>query len=321
MTIPSKVLLGRIEKCFPNQGMRKNAAFIAALHPNAIDYLEQAPVLAMAFGIKHNSRADRLYVASRIGGPIARGERLRAVMAAVALPLPLRKLRSTALFPTHRQTIRRLAEFDASTLSQTIPETAGKQREWFYGLGRFYDRCRNRHFTPAEAVLRWVLRHTAIAGASRHEIGDFADFLYANPDAPLERWGWERAQLEVALWHDHIALEGKMPPGIKPDTQIDYSDWPEYADLAGYEFFKLATPSSLIEEGRRMRHCVGSYIADVMNGGTSIFSIRHEMRRVATCQITGTRISQIKAFANKVPPRAAEAAAHLFIELHKKAAA
>jgi hypothetical protein len=79
--------------------MHRNAEFVANLHPLAIDYLEQAPVLAASFGVKANSRADRLYIASRIGGPIERGERLKMVMASVGISTPLRKLKGYAIQP------------------------------------------------------------------------------------------------------------------------------------------------------------------------------------------------------------------------------
>jgi hypothetical protein len=68
----------------------------------------------------------------------------------------------------------------------------------------------------------------------------------------------------------------------------------------------------IMEEGRRMRHCVASYMNNVVSGKTHLFSVRREMRRVATMQIVGKRVVQIAAFANKVAPYGAVNAAHKY---------
>ena len=120
---------------------------------------------------------------------------------------------------------------------------------------------------------------------------------------------------EVQLWHDRLAANRSVKEygiGLEPGTVIDLSDWPDHVEHAGFEFFKLATPSMLMEEGRRMRHCVASYIPRVINGRTHIYSIRHDMRRMATLQITDGRPVQIKAFANRVPARGVVNAADSF---------
>lgn len=308
----SNPALVRARKLFPNQGMHRAAEFIASLHPNAIDYLEQAPALACAFGVKHNTKADRLYVAMRCGGPIERGERLKNVMASVGLPYQLRKLHGSAITPYASTFIRETTAIPPSTLAQCIPDKSGEQRKWLKAIRDWRWRAHLRTWMSPKTGFVWL------AVNAKHfeegEAGHIVDYLAANNPADFERWTLVRMRNEVELWHDRLNMETKFKGsmGITADTVIDLSDWPEHAEVDGYEFFKLCTPRMIMEEGRRMRHCVASYIGNVVSGKTHLYSVRQEMRRVATVQIVGKRVVQIAAFANKVPPRAAEKAADKF---------
>lgn len=285
---------------FRNQGMHPNAEFIASLHPNAVDYLEQAPALTCCFGVKYNTKADRLYIASRIGGPIERGERLRTVMAAAGVSYPLRKLAASVIEPGIADTIRELGKIDPSSLAQMIPVKPKRQRKWLAGLRGYQTRLILRGIPPVH--FQWIARQTSIVEVHPSVVADAADFIFAHQSAPVEAWGWPRLVAEIELWHDRLASErglSWLPGMIKPDTRIDISDWPDTAEIEGFEFFKLSTPFMIWEEGRRQRHCVGSYIRDVFNGTTHLFSIRQDMRRVATMQIKGKHVVQLKGFANK----------------------
>jgi hypothetical protein len=292
--------------------MHGNAQFIAALHPNAIDYLEQAPILACAFGVKANTKADRLYTAMRVGGPIQRGERLRNVMASIGLPIQLRKLSASVVTPYVSTFVRETAIIPPSTLAQSIPDKPGDQRKWLRAIRDWRSRATLRTWMSPKVGFVWL------ATNARHfeegEAGDFVDFLAVNNPADFERWTLARMRNEVELWHDRLNAEKgfKSEIGLTLDTTIDLSDWPDHVEIGGYEVFKLTTPRMIMDEGRRMRHCVSSYVRDVFDGRCHLFSLRQEMRRVATVQIMGKRVVQIKAFANKQPPRAAEKAADQF---------
>jgi hypothetical protein len=298
---------------FPNQGMHRNAEFIASLHPRAIDYLRQAPVLAAAFGVKANTRADRLYVAMRIGGPIARGERLRAVMAAVGIATPLRKLVGFAISPGMADFVRELNDLTPSALSQAIPDKPGAQRAWLSSLRDYRHRMRLHRVSP-KIGFSWIARHAS--RCEPRQASDFADFIVHHRSADIDRWSFERMQNEVELWHDRTAADqslGKYGFSLAPSTVIDLSDWPDHVEVGGFEFFKLSTPSMIMEEGRRMRHCVATYIPRVMNGACHLYSIRAEMRRMATLEIVGRTVLQLKAFGNRAPHKAVTAAAARFV--------
>jgi hypothetical protein len=304
----------RARALFPNQGIHRTAEFLAQIAPRAIDYLEQAPVLALCFAVKNSTRADRLYIASRMGGPIARGERLRSVMAAVNIPYPLRKLKGAALFPYSQVTVRSLSVIDNSTLSQAIPETVGGQRKWLSGIAKHRMRMLLRSHTVDLGEFRWIVAHAGDAKKA-FEVESVADYIVQHNGFEWARWTWDRAWRETELWHDRLASVrnlSRLPGGIREDTCIDLSDWPDHAEQDGFEFFKLATPSMIFEEGRQMRHCVASYMGGVMNGDFSLFSIRRDMRRLATLQLAGKRVVQLKGFANKRPPAGVEKAVTAF---------
>lgn len=307
--------LEQARKLFANQGLHGNAEFVAALHDGALDYLKQAPVLALCFGAKHNTRADRLYIASRIGGPIARGERLRSVMSIVGIPYPLRKLAANALTPGSRETVRALSLLDNSTLSQIIPEKVGQQRWWLSAMTAYRLRRSYRSGIVGKEEFCWLARETGRSATAtvKGEAEDVADYIHAHGKLNWQHWAWSRTLAEVALWHDKLAAEKVLPRGITPTTIIDLSDYPDHSEVEGYEFFKLATPSLLMEEGSRMRHCVASYIPDVMNGRCSIFSLRRDMRRIATLEVAGGKVRQLKGFANKAPSRDVVKAADAFV--------
>lgn len=306
------LVLTRARKLFPNQGMHRSAEFIASLHPNAIDYLEQAPALACAFGVKHNTKADRLYVALRCGGPIQRGERLKNVMASVGLPYQLRKLHGSAITPYTSTFIRETAAIPPSTLAQCIPDKSGDQRKWLKAIRDWRSRAHMRTWMSPKVGFVWLATN-----AKHFEVGEaghIVDYLAHNNPADFERWSLARMRNEVDLWHDRLNIETafKDVHGLTPDTIVDFSDWPDHDELDGYEFFKLSTPRMIMDEGRKMRHCVASYMNEVISGKTHLFSMRQEMRRIATVQIVGKRVVQIAAFANKASPRAAEKAADKF---------
>jgi hypothetical protein len=306
----------RARAIFSNQGMHRNAEFIAALHDNAIDYLEQAPILAASFGVKVNTRADRLFIAMRIGGPIQRGERLRNVMASVGIAGPLRKLAGSAIYPYMSDFVRELNDLTPSILSQAIPERPGDQRKWLKSMSEWRSRMRIHGRSP-KIGFSWIARYGQFCAPG--EASDFADFVRAHETADIHRWSFERMANETRLWHDQLAANNSVSSygmGLKPDTIIDLSDWPDHEELQGFEFFKLATPSMIMEEGRRMRHCVASYIPTVMAGRCHLYSIRREMRRMATLEIVGRQVRQLKAFANKLPAKGVEQVATAFVSRH-----
>lgn len=292
----------KARELFPNQGLHDAAVFIARLHPNAVDYLQQAPVLACSYGPR-GTHSDKLYIASKIGGPIERGERLRNVLAAVGLPQPLRRICPFALTPSARTVIYQLGRMPPSALAFAIPDRPGPQRDWLSRL-KGWNEQQARRTQVASLSFEWAAREISRHLPSAGEVQSVVDFLLSN--AGNERWSWDKAVAETQLWHDRLAADRevlKIGGGITATTPIDYSALPCTARIDGFEIVKLDTPEALITEGRRMRHCVASYIRDVVAGRCSIFSIRTDERRIATVELdakTG-QLLQLKGFANSRP--------------------
>lgn len=302
---------------FPNQGLHPNAEFIAALHPRAVEYLEQAPVLACAMGAKRATRADRLYMASRLGGPIERGERLRSVMASVGLPQPLRQLRPFALSPGIRAIVMQLATIPPSPLALMIPDKPGKQRAWLRNLHSWNGLFSRR--TAPNPYFAWAARELARHDPRPNEVTTAGDFLISNAAVWNDRWSWDRVMVEAELWHDRLASEKNLlniGGGITAETVIDYSDWPAEQVVGAFKFVKLDTPVAIFNEGRRMRHCVASYMADVINGSCTLYSIRLGDRRMATLELVDGAARQLAGFANSSPPKGVRAAVAAFLDAH-----
>lgn len=287
---------------FANQGLHDAAIFIAKLHPNAIDYLAQAPALVCTYGPR-GTHSDKLYIASKIGGPIERGERLRNVMAAVGFPQPLRRIAAFALTPTCKPVLYQLGRIAPSALSFAIPDKPGQQRTWLSRLKTWND-VQARRTQVASLPFEWAAREISRHAPAPQEVTGVVDFLISNPGN--DRWSWDKAVAEMQLWHDRLATDKavlRLGGGLSSTTVIDYSDLPSVTQIDGFQIVKLDTPEALITEGRRMRHCVASYIRDVVDGRCSIFSIRTEERHVATLEIDTKAggIRQLAGFANARP--------------------
>jgi hypothetical protein len=306
-------------KIYPNKGFHSNAEFIAALHPRAIEYLEKAPVLALAFGCKVVTKADRLYVAMHIGGKIARGEKLPQILASVGIASPLRKLHAWSIYPHAQTFIRDFSKINPSALSQAIPDGKKEQRDFLNAIRDWRRRLSLYSLLPLTHGFDWVVINARYF--EEGESGDIADFVIRHPGLDFHKWSYLKMKTEVQLWHDRLAAENgvsRFGAHINPDTTIDLSGFPDHVDIHGYEFFKLSTPSMIMEEGRRMRHCVASYIKEVIDGRISLYSIRYEMKRAATLEIRGSNVAQLKGFANSKPSKSIFSAAHFFVEMQKE---
>lgn len=67
----------------------------------------------------------------------------------------------------------------------------------------------------------------------------------------------------------------------------------------------LLSQNELIEEGEKMHHCVGMYADKVAQGNTAIYSIRRTEEPdnpLATLELKGKKVIQVRAEHNRVPP-------------------
>lgn len=303
-------------KLFPNQGVHVAATLLAAVDKRAIEYLEQAPVLALAaaYGTSARRRQDRHYIAQRFGPLVARGVKLRDVLTTYGLPLPMRKLRPYAIRPGLFLTITELAKVNPSTLSQVIPEAAGRQSQWLQTLARWSGHLKSRD-RYSFALFEWAAVSLAACPELPDSVAEVADFLSEPSRFVNGRWTWQKAAAEAELWHDQIQqmmLSAKHGPAI--DYEADYSPFPVEVEVHGFRFVALRSGRALITEGRKMKHCVATYLGDVMKGLSRIYSVQLDGRHMATVQLVGRKAVQVKGPCNRGPGPYVRAAVAAFVE-------
>lgn len=322
----------KAQAMFGNQGVQPAAIWLAALHPRALEYLEQAPVLALAatFGGKASKRAERAYVAMNFRPLIERGAKLKDVMKAFRVAYPLRAISAKAIRPgvwNILQAITRLV--DPSTISQAIPELPTRHMHWLGDLDILWTVLQRR--SPDEQANAPILRWAMLALSRHGRTGDpaeglqsdqIADFLICNRDQWNARWTWDRLIRETQAWHEALANADidRINDGTY-DQDVPYGAFPAEVSLPDrnggtFDFHALRSLRALVIEGKAMHHCVASYYRDIQSGRARIYSMRKDGRRVATVEFASlpgrVRAVQIKGVCNARPSKDVFAAADLF---------
>jgi hypothetical protein len=297
--------------------MQDCARFAAGVHPCAVDYLEQAPVLTVAVmaggGKLAGGRGNRAYAAFKFGGLCARGAKLRDVMAAYALPVPMRKIAAGALSLDYEDALIGLGRVAPSTLSQIIPSAVSRQRKWLRAYQAFRDRLRHSCTDP-NAHATWAATRIAEHRVSWGAAADVADFV-AMGDQPINpAWSWGRAEQAARDWHDRLSAgDANRKFGVMAGQIVDTGSHPDHFVVDGFEFVALRTPMAIHTEGRYMRHCVSSYVSYVINGVASIVSVQRDEERIATLELRKGRIAQLKGRFNSAPAADTRAAAEKYV--------
>ncbi|KUO53177.1 MAG: hypothetical protein APF82_00895 [Sphingomonadales bacterium BRH_c42] len=322
----------KAQAMFGNQGVQPAAIWLAALHPRALEYLEQAPVLALAatFGGKASKRAERAYVAMNFRPLIERGAKLKDVMKAFRVAYPLRAISAKAIRPgvwSILQAITRLV--DPSTISQAIPDLPTRHMHWLGDLDILWTVLQRR--APDEQANAPILRWAMLALSRHGRTGDpaeglqseqIADFLICNRDQWNARWTWDRLIRETQAWHEALANADidRINDGTY-DQDVPYGPFPAEVSLPDrdgttFEFHALRSLRALVIEGKAMHHCVASYYRDIQSGRARIYSIRKDGKRLATAEFMvlpgRVRAVQIKGVCNARPSKDVIAAADLF---------
>lgn len=93
---------------------------------------------------------------------------------------------------------------------------------------------------------------------------------------------WQYSVLKVAVlshrWHDWLARRMEDEETKVDETDVASSGWPTFISTSWHHnrhtVVPLNHPWILQEEGRRMKHCVGTYVSQCRYFGSHIFSIR-----------------------------------------------
>ena len=122
---------------------------------------------------------------------------------------------------------------------------------------------------------------------------------YRNINPDIASFDFRRALQASNDWHEMMAGRGEglyYEPTNPKNIVYDFGD--------GWTMQLVTSPNDLEREGNLMKHCVGGYDRDVINGISRIFSLRDPQNKPkATIEADGDgwRIKQIKGFANGRP--------------------
>jgi len=298
----------RARKMFTNQGLQPVAQLMASAHRYAIDYIDQAPVIVLAAtrGYTPQKRNERSHLTGRIAEFCRRGDRLKDVMKAYDLSLPLRQIKAGALSPTLWPVVFRLSRLSPSTLAQIIPESGPAQMHWLRALDNWLDHMSVRCQSEPGLFFDWAASaFKDLPYADRRVAPDLADFACANRDKFNLKWSRENAMEAQEEWHRSLAkrssaAEAMAKAGIAFDTIIDYGYLPAALSLNELTFTALQTGEDLFLEGAAMRHCVATYISNVIRGTSRIYSIKSSGKRVATLELRPSVVEKIPRYVMTV---------------------
>ena len=137
--------------------------------------------------------------------------------------------------------------------------------------------------------------------------------LYRAGSHPRGQWRTPESILRaVSSWHRSLtvtrttSITSWTPSCFRPFVfEITTTDGERR-----YEIVELLSAQEMLDEGRAMRHCVGSYAGFCATGRTSIWSLRKHIEsgrfiRLATIEVNNTQrfIVQVRGRLNKRPAK------------------
>ena len=157
-----------------------------------------------------------------------------------------------------------------------------------------------------------------------YELADYLDMCFAREQPvtaktygglmkTVHRWQQQLRQLraEAQIQRELDQRDGWLPAW---NSLVDEFEVPQDDDTP-IRIVPLANAAEIIHEGSTMRHCVGSYYRQCVEGHTRIFSIRRGELTLATTEVSRNngrwQSVQTKARNNQPPVDAARKAAQL----------
>lgn len=169
-------------------------------------------------------------------------------------------------------------------------------------------------------VLHWFANHPDLDSL---QVTPIVDLVYAqrygDPDAglaPNPGYSMKGRTTQSMLrlvdeWHEELTSRKNVgyaefrPCGVKPGRwEIEEDDV-----LQVWTVEEVLDSATLQEEGRKMRHCVASYLEAIERGKCSIFSMKtargHMVKRAVTIQLNhaSRRIVQCRGHCNRAPKK------------------
>lgn len=298
----------RAGRMYSDRDLAIAARCIAAADRYAIEYLEQAPVLAVAFLQNRDPTLSvtRLHLLARTKACFLDLPKLRDLLRGLRVAAPLRDLGAGELLREHYLLLYHFWGMNRSRLAQALARRRDR-RGFLDGLAVICLHCyrrtepertgAERTLPPANGVFEWFcdnLPDDRAVGGDGNAGMTVADFFRAQPEAFNPAWSWNRAYEGALAWHERLARADQEEqfrhahgPEWTWDRQVDCSPFPTRWEGADCVFTALRSGRELWEEGKAMHHCVASYARDVIRGTSRIYSIADAAtgKRLATLDI------------------------------------
>jgi hypothetical protein len=320
------------ERLFATKALKIVGGVLASLHPQAIDYLQQCPSIAVAamYHVPGFSRIspmvlrERMRLARHFSGVFMRQPRLRDLLADLNLTQQHRRLVGWALRDDAWPVLSRLTTLSPSTLAQAMPARAMEQRTWLWDLIGWTTHAERRGCNT-DVFFEWAVRHldTNKLEDPFGSAAELVDYLRAPESRFQPNWTLAKLESEASAWHQRVRqlnadMQHVAKYGLGWEQPCNYGTLPVEIAFDGVTLVALRSGSQLSDEGRTMRHCVGTYVDDVMSGRCRIYSLRNGIKRLATMEIVSEgkhhwKIAQLKGPCNAKPVQSANLAAIRFI--------
>ncbi|WP_336801649.1 PcfJ domain-containing protein [Kaistia sp. MMO-174] len=320
-------------------GMGSLVSVLVRTHRRSIDYLRQAPaaVVYLSWGGVPRRPEERLHLASRFGGMVRRGIKLKAMLDELHAPYPIRRLSGAAVTPANFEIILALRNIPPSVLAQAIPSERRLQLKWLRALRIAHGYIRYTAASSRHPLFCWLVtaisgyvaeRGTDPSGYMRDLLRDF--FRYRIEHGGFNfNWTLTEAIAAQERWHAELVARRDnarfvLQYGKRFDEEVDYGgmpiEWrnPNKGDKA-LSFVALRSGEALFLEGRAMHHCVASYSGEVAAGRSRIFSIREGAHRLATLELVQNNsgryeVAQVAGPGNNKPSARVHAEVTAFLE-------
>jgi hypothetical protein len=278
----AEALFGREDQ----ESLRIATFLMMATLPGVVDYVRAAPVIVLASTLGaglRDGRRQELFV-TRARQNLRAGNRLRDLLHNLRVAYPLRGLAASTISDGHFNwtAVRQLSRsVPPPMLGQAVPRIPCRQFDWLRAFATF-NRATADKIGQRDRQCRWAAAafgQVLSRGECLPEPDDIvlaAKYLFAHPEFN-ERWSIERVLAQAAEWQR--AREARRLRRLLGDKLAP----PDIIEVDRLTLVALHTKAALLDEGRAMRHCVGSYFPSMEL--SFFYSVREHGRRVATLQI------------------------------------
>lgn len=318
--IPARLL--NITRQYPLES-RGDIYIAGAASVRAMQLAEVFPVLARVIYVQPGDAMITEEQANRCKVLVDEGAPLREIADVAGIDMAFRKIH-----PANSAIGARITHLLSDCLDIVhayTPQSVSKQRTWL----RMIDSASH---CGGEEYIRWIARHC-------FELGD--DEEQIEPEV-LQIGDWVRAsnyQCEANVRTIHRPFNPRMSATtvqrlndewhqeVWTREGFDSADlefpepWIDGGEFGKFSIVPLRSPAELAEEGRKLRHCVGSYAHQVAAGQGFIYSVRKGKSYLATVALRRERgrilIGECSGLQNSPPSDEVKKAVDQWLETSK----